>query len=161
MQESSIDGEDSGTNDDEADRTEEHGGTEADKINEGLGGYFRTTECHIAANAHCSSTEVFFSLSCFPLESSTGTLGSLEHSLDSDSELEEEGGRTEEQPLSPINTEDPEDTHPTADVQNHSGSDNEPPALPESEPPELESPDELPTSSFAQLSINQSNNNEP
>ncbi|XP_026783493.3 rho GTPase-activating protein 45 isoform X1 [Pangasianodon hypophthalmus] len=129
QQESSIDGEDSGTNDDEVDRTEEHGGTETDKINEGL-------------------------------EGSTGTLGSLEHSLDSDSELEE-GGGTEEQPLSPINNEDPEVTPPTAEVQNHSGSDSEPPALPESEPPELESPDELPTSSFAQLSINQSNNNEP
>ncbi|MCJ8737717.1 hypothetical protein PDJAM_G00027260 [Pangasius djambal] len=129
QQESSIDGEDSGTNDDEVDRTEEHGGTETDKINQGL-------------------------------EGSTGTLGSLEHSLDSDSELEE-GGGTEERPLSPVNNEDPEVTPPTAEVQNHSGSDSEPPALPESEPPELESPDELPTSSFAQLSINQSNNNEP
>lgn len=102
-----------------------------------------------------------FSLFCFPLEGSTGTLGSLEHSLDSDSELEEEGGGTEEQPHSPINNEDPEITPPTAEVQNQSGSDNEPPALPESEPPELESPDDLPTSSFAQLSITQSNNNEP
>lgn len=81
--------------------------------------------------------------------------------MDSDSELEEERGRTEEQPLSPISNEDPEDTAPTADVQNHTGSDSEPPALPESEPPELESSDELPTSSFAQLSINQSNNDEP
>ncbi|XP_060797346.1 rho GTPase-activating protein 45 isoform X2 [Neoarius graeffei] len=130
QQESSIDGEDSGTNDEEADRTEEHGGTEADKINEGL-------------------------------EGSTGTLGSLEQSLDSDSELEEEGGGTEEQPLSPISNEDPEVTPPTTEVQHHSGSDTEPPALPESEPPELEGPDELPTSSFAQLSINQSNTNEP
>lgn len=59
MQESSIDGEDSGTNDDDGDHTEEHGGTEADKINERLGGYFRTTEFHIVANARCSSTEVF------------------------------------------------------------------------------------------------------
>lgn len=40
MEQSSIDGEDSGTNDDEAERTEEHGGTEADKINEGLGRVF-------------------------------------------------------------------------------------------------------------------------
>lgn len=140
---------------------EEHGGSEADKIIEGLGGYFRTTELNIVAKVHCSSTEVFFSLSCVPLEGSTGTLGSLEHSLDSDSELEEEGGRTEEQPLSPGNNEDPEETPPTAEVQNHSGSDTEPPALPESEPPELESPDELPTSSFAQLSISQSNSDEP
>lgn len=124
-------------------------------------GYFRTTEFHIVANPHCSSTEVFFSLSCFPLEGSTGTMGSLEQSLDSDSELEEEGGRTEEQPLSPINNEDPEVTPPTTELPHHSGSDTEPPALPESEPPELESPDELPTSSFAQLSINQSNDNEP
>lgn len=85
----------------------------------------------------------------------------MEHSLDSDSELEEEGAGTEDQPLPPIINEDPEVTPSTAEVQNHSGSDSEPPALPESEPPELESPDELPTSSFAQLSINQSNNSEP
>ncbi|KAK3561926.1 hypothetical protein QTP86_019048 [Hemibagrus guttatus] len=124
QRDSSIDGEDSGTNDDEVDRTEEHGGTEADKINE-------------------------------ELEGSIGT----EPSLDSDSEPEEEGGGTEEQPLSPVNHEDPEVTPPTAEVQNQSGSDSEPPALPESEPPELESPDELPTSSFAQLSIDQSDNN--
>ncbi|XP_053369067.1 rho GTPase-activating protein 45 isoform X1 [Clarias gariepinus] len=130
LQQSSIDGEDSGTNDDEAERTEEHGGTEADKINEGL-------------------------------EGSTGTLGSLEHSLDSDSELEEEGGRTEGQPTSPTDNEDLEVPPPTTEAQYYSGSDSEPPALPESEPPELESPDELPTNSFAQLSINQSNNNEP
>ncbi|XP_027025570.1 rho GTPase-activating protein 45 isoform X2 [Tachysurus fulvidraco] len=128
QQESSIDGEDSGTNDDETDHPEEHGGTEADKINVGR-------------------------------EGSTGTLGSMEHSLDSDSELEEEGGETEEQTLSTINNEDPEVTPPTAEVQNHLGSDSEPPALPESEPPELESPDVIPTSSFAQLSINQSDNN--
>ncbi|XP_060735959.1 rho GTPase-activating protein 45 isoform X2 [Tachysurus vachellii] len=128
QQESSIDGEDSGTNDDETDQTEEHEGTEADKINVGR-------------------------------EGSTGTLGSMEHSLDSDSELEEEGGETEEQTLSTINNENPEVTPPTAEVQNHLGSDSEPPALPESEPPELESPDVLPTSSFAQLSINQSDNN--
>lgn len=83
----------------------------------------------------------------------------MEHSLDSDSELEEEGGETEEQTLSTINNEDPEVTPPTAEVQNHLGSESEPPALPESEPPELESPDVLPTSSFAQLSINQSDNN--
>lgn len=83
----------------------------------------------------------------------------MEPSLDSDSELEEEGGGTEEQPLSPVINEDPEVTPPTAEVQNHSGSDSEPPALPESEPPELESLDELPTSSFAQLNINQPENN--
>lgn len=85
----------------------------------------------------------------------------MEHSLDSDSELEEEGGRTEGQPTSPTDNEDLEVPPPTTEAQYYSGSDSEPPALPESEPPELESPDELPTSSFAQLSINQSNNNEP
>ncbi|KAI5621458.1 rho GTPase-activating protein 45 isoform X5 [Silurus asotus] len=127
QQQSSVDGEDSGTNDDEADRTEEHEETEADKMNEGR-------------------------------EGSIGTLGSLEHSLDSDSEPEEEQGGTDEQLHSPNNDEDPEVTPPTAEVQNHSASDNQPPALPESEPPELESPDEPPTSSFAELTINQSNN---
>lgn len=54
MQESSIDGEDSGTNDEEADRTEEHGGTEADKINEGLGEAFE--EYRIS---HCSKSSLF------------------------------------------------------------------------------------------------------
>lgn len=124
-------------------------------------GCYRATEFHIVTNPHCLSTKVFFLLSSFPLVGSTGTLGSLEHSLDSDSELEEEGGGTEEQPLSSVNDEDPEETPATAEVENYSGSDSEPPALPESEPPELESPDELPTSSFAQLSINQSIDDEP
>ncbi|TSK53692.1 Rho GTPase-activating protein 45 [Bagarius yarrelli] len=91
------------------------------------------------------------------LKGSTGILGSIEHSLDSDSELEEDGGGPEED--SYINNEDSEVTHPAAENQNHLGSDSEPPALPESEPPELESPEELPTS-FAQLSINLADSNE-
>ncbi|XP_062868734.1 rho GTPase-activating protein 45 isoform X2 [Trichomycterus rosablanca] len=85
--------------------------------------------------------------------------GSLEHSLDSDSELEEERGGFEPQPHSPINNEDPDFVLATTELQSNSGLDSEPPALPDSEPPELESPDEPPTSSLAQLNINQSNNN--
>ncbi|XP_036443110.1 rho GTPase-activating protein 45 isoform X2 [Colossoma macropomum] len=114
QQESSVDGEDSGTNDgDEADHTEEHGGTEVAKLCEGR-------------------------------EGSTGTLGSLEHSLDSDSELEEEG-RAEVQTLSPMDQcSNEEPGHPPAatDLQSPSGSDSEPPALPDSEPPELHTPEE-------------------
>ncbi|KAL7867166.1 hypothetical protein AOLI_G00149800 [Acnodon oligacanthus] len=120
QQESSVDGEDSGTNDgDEADHTEEHGGTEAAKLSEGR-------------------------------EGSTGTLGSLEHSLDSDSELEEEG-RAEAPILSPMDqcsSEDPGHPSAAADLQSPSGSDSEPPALPDSEPPDLHSQEETATSSL-------------
>ncbi|KAL6469371.1 hypothetical protein MHYP_G00228950 [Metynnis hypsauchen] len=114
QQESSVDGEDSGTNDgDEADHTEEHGETEAAKLSEGRDG-------------------------------STGTLGSLEHSLDSDSELEEEG-QAEAPILSPMDqcsSEDPGHHSAATDLQSPSGSDSEPPALPDSEPPDLHSPEE-------------------
>ncbi|XP_072516006.1 rho GTPase-activating protein 45 isoform X2 [Salminus brasiliensis] len=115
QQESSVDGEDSGTNDgDEAERTEEHGETETAQLNDGR-------------------------------EGSTGTLGSLEHSLDSDSELEEEGGQAEAQTLSPMDEfsiGNPEHPPATADLQSPFGSDSEPPALPDSEPPDLNSPEE-------------------
>lgn len=46
LQESSIDGEDSGTND-EADHPEEHGENKADKMNDGLSGYLRIIEFYI------------------------------------------------------------------------------------------------------------------
>uniref|UniRef100_A0A8B9RCC1 Rho GTPase-activating protein 45-like n=1 Tax=Astyanax mexicanus TaxID=7994 RepID=A0A8B9RCC1_ASTMX len=78
-------------------------------------------------------------------EDSTGTLGSLEHSLDSDSELEEEGRHAEAQILSSLDecTDETPD-HPPAAVEqmSPSGSDSEPPALPDSEPPDLSSPEE-------------------
>ncbi|XP_066503710.1 rho GTPase-activating protein 45 isoform X2 [Hoplias malabaricus] len=109
QQESSVDGEDSGTNDgDEADHTEEHGETEATKIHEGH-------------------------------EGSTGTLGSLEHSLDSDSELDDEARAEAQtlSPTDQYNIEDT--AHPPTVTDHHSpsGSDSEPPALPDSEPPAL------------------------
>uniref|UniRef100_A0A8B9K6Y9 Rho GTPase-activating protein 45-like n=1 Tax=Astyanax mexicanus TaxID=7994 RepID=A0A8B9K6Y9_ASTMX len=78
-------------------------------------------------------------------QDSTGTLGSLEHSLDSDSELEEEGRHAEAQILSSLDecTDETPD-HPPAAVEqmSPSGSDSEPPALPDSEPPDLSSPEE-------------------
>ncbi|XP_050951325.1 rho GTPase-activating protein 45 isoform X2 [Labeo rohita] len=102
------------------------------------------------------------------LESSTGTPGSLEHSLDSDSDADEERGRVELQPPSP--TDQPLDSTTETQMRppillvnlqcpssaNNSG---DPPALPESEPPELDESEEPPTSSLAALNINQSNNN--
>lgn len=96
------------------------------------------------------------------LEISSGTPGSIEHSLDSDSD--EESGRGELQPLSPTDpsndTTIKEPSSPPVllvNLQCPSGSDHNPPALPESEPPELDEP-EVPTSSMAVLNINQSNN---
>ncbi|XP_039538350.1 rho GTPase-activating protein 45 isoform X2 [Pimephales promelas] len=98
-------------------------------------------------------------------ESSTGTPGSLEQSLDSDSDPDEEQGRSELQPPSPTDqaldgtTED--QMRPPVllvKLQCPSSSNNEPPALPESEPPELEETEEVPTSPLAALNINQSNN---
>lgn len=98
-------------------------------------------------------------------EISSGTPGSMEHSLDSDSD--EESGRGELQPPSPTDPLHDTDTTTTKEpssppvllvnLQCPSGSDNNPPALPESEPPELDEP-EVPTSSMAALNINQSNN---
>lgn len=97
-------------------------------------------------------------------ESSTGTPGSLEHSLDSDSDPDEEQGRSELQPPSPTDqaldgtTED--QMRPSillVNLQCPSGS-NDPPALPESEPPELDETEEVPTSPLAALNINQNNN---
>ncbi|KAK1805916.1 hypothetical protein P4O66_012961 [Electrophorus voltai] len=90
-------------------------------------------------------------------DGSVGTLGSLEQSLDSDSELDEDGGGgAEEQPLSP-SVQLPEGA-PDTNLQSPCSWDGEPPALPDSEPPDLESPEEVPASSLAQLNINQSNN---
>ncbi|XP_059425423.1 rho GTPase-activating protein 45-like isoform X3 [Carassius carassius] len=99
-------------------------------------------------------------------ESSTGTLGSLDHSLDSDSEADEEQTRGDLHPPSPtdqaldsttetqmkppillVNLQCPSSSNPNSD----------PPAPPESEPPELEEPEEAPTSSLAALNISQSN----
>lgn len=82
-----------------------------------------------------------------------GVLGSLEHSLESDSELEEEGGETNIQTTTTIISKDPDFAPFTVEVQDHLRSNSEPPALPESEPPELEIHDSL--SSFSQLNINQ------
>lgn len=99
-------------------------------------------------------------------ESSTGTPGSLEHSLDSDSDPDpdEEQGRSELQPPSPTDqaldetTED--QTRPSVLLVNLQcpSSSNDPPALPESEPPELDETEEVPTSPLAALNINQNNN---
>lgn len=92
-------------------------------------------------------------------ESSPGTPGSLEHSLDSDSDVEP--GRSELQPPSPTDqafdgtTED--QMRPSVllvNLQCPSGS-NEPPALPESEPPELDETEEVPTIPLAALNIDQ------
>uniref|UniRef100_A0A4W4HC90 Rho GTPase activating protein 45b n=1 Tax=Electrophorus electricus TaxID=8005 RepID=A0A4W4HC90_ELEEL len=94
---------------------------------------------------------------CLLADGSVGTLGSLEQSLDSDSELDEDGGGgAEEQPLSPT-VQLPEGA-PDTNLQSPCSWDGEPPALPDSEPPDLESPEEVPASSLAQLNINQSNN---
>ncbi|ROL40858.1 Rho GTPase-activating protein 45 [Anabarilius grahami] len=97
-------------------------------------------------------------------ESSTGTPGSLEHSLDSDSDPDEEQGRSELQPPSPTDqaldgtTEDQmRESVLLVNLQCPSGS-NGPPALPESEPPELDETEEVPTSPLAALNINQNNN---
>ncbi|XP_057181430.1 rho GTPase-activating protein 45 isoform X2 [Triplophysa rosa] len=87
---------------------------------------------------------------------SSGTPGSLEHSLDSDSDPDEES-RCELQPPSP--------TDPSHDITTKEPSSPPvllvnlqcPPALPDSEPPELDEL-ELPTTSMAVLNINQSNN---
>ncbi|XP_076880339.1 rho GTPase-activating protein 45 isoform X2 [Brachyhypopomus gauderio] len=81
-------------------------------------------------------------------DGSVGTLGSLEHSLDSDSELDEDrGGRgSDDQPLSspsPLLEGDPAPT-----LQSPCSWDCEPPALPDSEPPELEIPAETSVSSL-------------
>uniref|UniRef100_A0A671PGL8 Minor histocompatibility protein HA-1-like n=1 Tax=Sinocyclocheilus anshuiensis TaxID=1608454 RepID=A0A671PGL8_9TELE len=99
-----------------------------------------------------------------PPESSTGTPASLEHSLDSDSEADEERSRGELQPPSPTeqaldSTKETQMRPPVllVNLQCPSSSNNtsDPPALPESEPPELE---EAPASSLAALNLNQSNN---
>ncbi|KAG9266604.1 rho GTPase-activating protein 45-like isoform X1 [Astyanax mexicanus] len=115
QQESSVEGEESGAND----------GDEA--------GHTEEHEETVAAKLNDG------------LEDSTGTLGSLEHSLDSDSELEEEGRHAEAQILSSLDecTDETPD-HPPAAVEqmSPSGSDSEPPALPDSEPPDLSSPEE-------------------
>ncbi len=96
-------------------------------------------------------------------ESSTGTPGSLEHSLDSDSEADEERTRGELQPPSPTDqaldsTTETQMSPPIllVNLQCPSSPNNnsDPPALPESEPPELEAP----ASSLAALNINQSDN---
>lgn len=79
---------------------------------------------------------------------------SLEHSLDSDSEPDEETVRLDPQTHSPVELEDPDFVLTNPELEMNSGLDRKPPALPESEPPELETPDEPPTSSLAQLSIN-------
>uniref|UniRef100_A0A673JR66 Minor histocompatibility protein HA-1-like n=1 Tax=Sinocyclocheilus rhinocerous TaxID=307959 RepID=A0A673JR66_9TELE len=97
-------------------------------------------------------------------ESSTGTPASLEHSLDSDSEADEEQSRGELQPPSPteqaLNSTNETQMRPPVllvNLQCPSSSNNtsDPPALPESEPPELE---EAPASLLAALNLNQSNN---
>ncbi|XP_059400026.1 rho GTPase-activating protein 45-like isoform X2 [Carassius carassius] len=97
-------------------------------------------------------------------ESSTGTPGSLEHSLDSDSDADEERGRGELQPPSPTDQalDSPTETQMKLPVllvnlQCPSSSNNksDPPAIPESEPPELD--DAEATSSLAALNLNQSN----
>nr|XP_055073150.1 rho GTPase-activating protein 45 isoform X2 [Misgurnus anguillicaudatus] len=95
-------------------------------------------------------------------EISAGSTGSLEHSLDLDSD--EESGRGELQPPSPT---DPSDDGTTKDLmsppillvnlQCTSGLDINPPALPESEPPELDEL-EVPTDSLAALNINECDN---
>lgn len=99
-------------------------------------------------------------------ESSTGTPGSLEHSLDSDSDADEERDRGELQPPSPtdqaLDSTDETQMRPPVllvNLQCPSSSKNttDPPALPESEPPELDESEEAPTSSLAALNINQSN----
>uniref|UniRef100_A0A8C2GS16 Rho GTPase activating protein 45 n=1 Tax=Cyprinus carpio TaxID=7962 RepID=A0A8C2GS16_CYPCA len=99
-------------------------------------------------------------------ESSPGTPGSLEHSLDSDSEADEERARGELQPPSPtdqaLDSTDETQMRPPVllvNLQCPSSSKNttDPPALPESEPPELDESEEAPTSSLAALNINQSN----
>uniref|UniRef100_A0A9J8AEN5 Uncharacterized protein n=1 Tax=Cyprinus carpio carpio TaxID=630221 RepID=A0A9J8AEN5_CYPCA len=101
-------------------------------------------------------------------ESSTGTPGSLEHSLDSDSDADEERDRGELQPPSPTDQAFDYTTDSTqmrlpvllVNLQCPSSSNNNsnPPALPESEPPELDEAEAAPTISLAALNINQSNN---
>ncbi|XP_077082514.1 rho GTPase-activating protein 45 isoform X2 [Siphateles boraxobius] len=98
-------------------------------------------------------------------ESSTGTPGSLEQSLNSDSDPDEEQSRSELQPPSPtdqaLDGTAEDQMGPTVllvKLQCPSSSNNEPPALPESEPPELDETEEVPTSPLAALNINQSNN---
>ncbi|CAM4656781.1 hypothetical protein PO909_027343 [Leuciscus waleckii] len=98
-------------------------------------------------------------------ESSTGTPGSLEQSLDSDSDPDEEQGRSELLPPSPTDqafdgTTEDQMRSPVllVKLQCPSSSNNQPPALPESEPPELDETEEVPTSPLAALNINQSNN---
>ncbi|XP_056615752.1 rho GTPase-activating protein 45 isoform X2 [Triplophysa dalaica] len=95
---------------------------------------------------------------------SSETPGTLEHSLDSDSDPDEESRRCELQPPSPtdpshdIITQEPSSPPVLlVTLQCPSGADNNPPALPETEPPELDEP-ELPTTSMAELNINQCNN---
>ncbi|KTF84339.1 hypothetical protein cypCar_00016509 [Cyprinus carpio] len=133
QQESSIDGEEHCLNDEQA-VADEPGAAESDKL-----------EGH---------------------ESSPGTPGSLEHSLDSDSEADEERARGELQPPSPtdqaLDSTDETQMRPPVllvNLQCPSSSKNttDPPALPESEPPELDESEEAPTSSLAALNINQSN----
>ncbi|XP_016317718.1 minor histocompatibility protein HA-1-like isoform X3 [Sinocyclocheilus anshuiensis] len=132
QQESSIDGEEHCSNDEQG-VADEPGAAESDKL-----------EGHA--------------------ESSTGTPASLEHSLDSDSEADEERSRGELQPPSPTeqaldSTKETQMRPPVllVNLQCPSSSNNtsDPPALPESEPPELE---EAPASSLAALNLNQSNN---
>lgn len=99
---------------------------------------------------------------CVSAEISAGSTGSLEHSLDLDSD--EESGRGELQPPSPT---DPLHDSTTKELmsppvllvnlQCTSGLDINPPALPESEPPELDEL-EVPTDSLAALNINESDN---
>ncbi|XP_051549937.1 rho GTPase-activating protein 45-like isoform X2 [Myxocyprinus asiaticus] len=85
-------------------------------------------------------------------ESPTGTPGSLVQSLDSESEPEDEGGRCELQPPSPTDPISPPIL--LVNLQSLSDSYSHPPALPESEPPELDEPEDVPTSSLATLNIN-------
>ncbi len=97
-------------------------------------------------------------------DSSTGTPGSLEHSLDSDSDEERARGE-----LPPSPTEQALDS--TAETQmrppvllvnlvcpSSPNNNSDPPALPESEPPELYEPEEAAACALAALNINQSNN---
>ncbi|XP_030640071.1 rho GTPase-activating protein 45 [Chanos chanos] len=98
---------------------------------------------------------------CEQADPPTNTLGSLEHSLDSDSDLDEEERETEDQPLDPVAPDgsdpSPDDPQSSPD-QDPAGPDSDPPALPDTEPPDLDSPEEEQTSPLVELNTNQSNN---
>uniref|UniRef100_A0A096LXE0 Rho GTPase activating protein 45 n=1 Tax=Poecilia formosa TaxID=48698 RepID=A0A096LXE0_POEFO len=91
--------------------------------------------------------------------SSLGSLGSSEQLPDSDSELDESShssGRLMKQE-SVVSMEDEQHTDPEQDQDNPEGDgEGEPPAVPETAPPEEEV-----TTSLAELNVNQSNNNQP